>query len=191
MAGAFSFYPTKNLGALGDGGAVVTNDAALAARIRRLRNGGQVRQYEHQEFGVNTRLDEMQAAILRARLPFLAAWTATRRRLAAQYRTALQSASVDVPPELDAGHVYHLFVVLAGEAPGRRELLRQHLSARGIQTLVHYPVPIPAQPALAVTQPAGCPIGASVCQRVLSLPLHPGLDAALVAEIAAAIHDFR
>ena len=107
-AGALSFYPTKNLGALGDGGAVLTNDAALAERIRRLRNGGQSTRYHHDEFGVNSRLDEMQAAILRARLTRLPAWTARRRALAARYRAALAPVvaagpALRVPPELDAG----------------------------------------------------------------------------------------
>ena len=111
VAGAFSFYPTKNLGALGDGGAVITNDRALADRIKRLRNGGQTDRYHHVEPGVNSRLDEMQAAILRARLPFLPDWTARRRALAARYRAALAGGPIDVPPEKDAGHVYHLFVV--------------------------------------------------------------------------------
>src|SRR5205807_7159719 len=89
IGGAFSFYPTKNLGALGDGGAVVTNDRALAERIKRLRNGGQSDRYHHQEFGVNSRLDEMQAALLRARLPWLRGWTSQRRALAERYRAAL------------------------------------------------------------------------------------------------------
>src|SRR5688500_11967403 len=102
-AGAFSFYPTKNLGALGDAGAVITNDASLAAKLRRLRNGGQTSRYQHPEFGVNSRLDEMQAAILRARLPRLAGWTTARRALAARYRAQLAQAAVDVPPEVDAG----------------------------------------------------------------------------------------
>ena len=111
VAGAFSFYPTKNLGALGDGGAVVTNDLALAARIRRLRNGGQSDRYHHEEPGVNSRLDEMQAAVLRARLPRLAGWTKRRRVLASRYRSLLKDAAgVDIPPERDPGHVYHLFV---------------------------------------------------------------------------------
>jgi dTDP-3-amino-3,4,6-trideoxy-alpha-D-glucose transaminase len=188
-AGAFSFYPTKNLGALGDGGAVVTGDAALAARIRRLRNGGQTARYRHEEFGVNSRLDEVQAAILRARLPFLPAWTARRRSLAAAYRAALESTGVAVPPEADSGHVYHLFVVLA--AVGRRDDLRRHLAERGIETLVHYPVPIPAQPAFAAGRPAVCPVAVSVCDRVVSLPLHPGLDEPLISEVAATIRDFR
>ena len=113
-AAGFSFYPTKNLGALGDGGAIVTNEAALAERARRLRNGGQGRRYEHSEFGVNSRLDELQAAILRARLPYLPSWTAQRRAVARQYRAALGSTeAIAIPPELDAGHVYHLFPVLS------------------------------------------------------------------------------
>ena len=142
LAGAFSFYPTKNLGALGDGGAVVTNDAALADRIQRLRNGGQTDRYHHEELGVNSRLDEMQAAILRARLPFLPRWTARRRELAAEYRRGLSAAPVTVLPEHDSGHVYHLFPVLAPAAGNARHALQQHLGAEGIDTLVHYPVPI-------------------------------------------------
>ena len=112
VAGAISFYPTKNLGALGDGGAVITRDAALAARIKRLRNGGQTSRYHHDEAGANSRLDEMQAAILRARLPYLGGWTARRRAIAAAYRFALEGAALTVPREFDAGHVYHLFPVL-------------------------------------------------------------------------------
>ena len=112
IAGATSFYPTKNLGALGDGGAVITRDAQLAARIKRLRNGGQTSRYHHLEAGGNSRLDEMQAAILRARLPYLAGWTARRRAIATQYRSAVAPASVVVPREFDSGHVYHLFPVL-------------------------------------------------------------------------------
>ena len=135
MAGAFSFYPTKNLGALGDGGAVVTNDAALAARIARLRNGGQSDRYHHQDAGVNSRLDEIQAAVLRARLPRLAGWTARRRVLAARYRRLLQDTpGVAVTPECDPGHVYHLFVIRVRTTTTRdrpepravRELLCRH-----------------------------------------------------------------
>ena len=156
VAGAFSFYPTKNLGALGDGGAVVTNDAELAARLKRLRNGGQTERYHHVEFGVNSRLDDMQAAILRSRLPLMSAWTARRRELAARYRRTLAGASgITIPPECDPGHVYHLFPVLIGESyvapsfPGLsevegsaanapRDAFQQHLAAQGIGTLVHY-----------------------------------------------------
>jgi dTDP-4-amino-4,6-dideoxygalactose transaminase len=185
VAGAFSFYPTKNLGALGDGGAIVTRDAALAARIKRLRNGGQTSRYHHQEPGANSRLDELQAAILRARLPFLPAWTSKRRVIASAYRRALRHAAFTVPPECEAGHVYHLFPVLSD----RRESLMAHLEAHGVQSLIHYPVPIPRQPALAATKPAVCPVADRVCAEVLSLPLYPALtDEAVrhVAEVAQA-----
>lgn len=191
VAGAFSFYPTKNLGALGDGGAVITNDASLAARVRRLRNGGQTTQYHHVEFGVNTRLDELQAAILRARLPRLPEWTAKRRHLAALYRAALTEVPVSVPLEMDEGHVYHLFVVLAGDEPGARDRLRGFLDRHGVQTLVHYPVAIPSQPAFAHLSSLACPRAESVCRQVVSLPLHPGLDEAQVREVADVVRQFQ
>ncbi len=185
-AGAFSFYPTKNLGALGDAGAVVTNDAALAERLKRLRNGGQTSRYHHLEFGVNTRLDEMQAAVLRARLPRLSGWTARRRALAARYRGALTGAPLAMPPECDPGHVYHLFPVLSRE----RDRFQAHLKASGIETLIHYPVAIPRQPALAGVADRTCPIAERVCNEVFSLPLHPALSDAEVDTIAAAVHAF-
>jgi len=172
IAGAFSFYPTKNLGALGDGGAVITHDAALADRVRRLRNGGQRARYDHDQLGVNSRLDEIQAAVLRARLPHLKAWTSRRRELAARYRAALGGLSVEVPPECDTGHVYHLFVV---RVPDRDRFQRQ-LAADGIETLVHYPLPIPRQQAFTHMAPADCPMASRACDEVLSLPLHPGLS---------------
>ena len=182
-AAAYSFYPTKNLGALGDGGAITVNDAAAAARLRRLRNGGQTDRYQHAEFGVNSRLDEMQAAILHARLAWLPKWTAARRALAAEYRAALDGADVFVPPELDAGHVYHLFPVLSE----RRQALRDRLQARGVETLIHYPVPIPRQPALAGQCPAVCPVADRVCDQVLSLALHQGMTRDTVLTIARAL----
>jgi dTDP-4-amino-4,6-dideoxygalactose transaminase len=185
-AGAFSFYPTKNLGALGDGGAIVTGDRALAERIKRLRNGGQSDRYQHQEPGVNSRLDELQAAILRARLPFLDAWTKRRRALAAEYRRRLTDTQVLVPTEFDNGHVYHLFPVLVREGDSRRSTLQRHLRTAGIDTLVHYPTPIPAQPAFAGAVGA-CPQAADVCGRVLSLPLHHALDLAAVVAVADAV----
>jgi dTDP-4-amino-4,6-dideoxygalactose transaminase len=191
IAGAFSFYPTKNLGALGDGGAIVTNDAGLAARVRRLRNGGQTTQYHHVEFGVNTRLDELQAAILRARLSRLREWTERRRHLAGVYRASLRATRVSVPPELDEGHVYHLFVVLPGDEPGARDRLRGFLDRRGVQTLVHYPATILSQPAFAHLSAPACPRAESACRQVVSLPLHPGLDEAQVREVAAAIRQFQ
>ena len=189
-AGAFSFYPTKNLGALGDGGAVVTNDRALADRIKRLRNGGQTDRYHHLELGVNTRLDELQAAVLRARLPYLPRWTARRRELAADYRRLLSGAPVAVPAEHDGGHVYHLFPVLArGDAA--RAGLQQHLAAAGVDTLVHYPVPIHRQAAFATLPPAACPCADDISARVVSLPIHPSLDRPAVAAVCAAIQGWR
>ena len=186
IAAATSFYPTKNLGAAGDGGAVLTRDAQLAARVKRLRNGGQTSRYRHDEFGVNSRLDEMQAAILRARLHYLPAWTAKRRAIAARYRAALEGADVSVPRELDAGHVYHLFPVLTAE----RDRFQAHMKQRQVETLIHYPVSIPRQPAVATTSPAMCPIADQLCSQVVSLPMYPGLPDAAVAAVAEAASTF-
>jgi dTDP-3-amino-3,4,6-trideoxy-alpha-D-glucose transaminase len=183
-AAAYSFYPTKNLAALGDGGAITTSDPAIAVRLKRLRNGGQTDRYHHSEFGMNSRLDEMQAAILRARLAWLPKWTAERRQLAKAYRTRLAGAIVTVPPECDPGHVYHLFPILSPE----RDALQARLKARGIETLIHYPVPIPRQPALASERPADCPAADRACDQVLSLPLHPGMAPSVVEEVASALH---
>jgi dTDP-4-amino-4,6-dideoxygalactose transaminase len=185
-AAAYSFYPTKNLGALGDGGAITTDDAALAERLKRLRNGGQTSRYHHDERGVNSRLDELQAAILRAKLPDLAAATDARRRLAAGYRAHLHTPAVQVPREFDAGHVYHLFPVIVAD----RDRFQAHLRDAGIETLIHYPVPIPRQPAAAAWAPTQCPIADRVCERVVSLPLYPSLSAGSQAEVAAAVAAF-
>jgi len=188
IAGAYSFYPTKNLGALGDGGAITTNDAAMAERLRRLRNGGQTDRYHHAEPGINSRLDDLQAAILGARLPRLAGWTARRRGLAAMYRRELAGVPgpVEVPPECDPGHVYHLFTI---RSP-RRAALRAHLAAAGIETLIHYPVPIPRQPALGAESPAECAVADRVCEEILSLPLYPGMPDGHVAEVAGRVLEF-
>ena len=186
-AAAYSFYPTKNLGAMGDGGALTTGDDDLIARARRLRNGGQTDRYHHPEFGVNSRLDEMQAAILRARLAFLPEWTAARRTLAQRYRARLQEAgTVRVPPELEHGHVYHLFPVLC-EA---RDALQLHLRDRGVETLIHYPIPMTRQGAFAGDNPQQCPVADRVCREVLSLPLYPSLDGADADAVADALSAF-
>jgi dTDP-4-amino-4,6-dideoxygalactose transaminase len=182
-AGAFSFYPTKNLGALGDGGAVVTNDAGFASRVRLLRNGGQTDRYHHVEPGVNSRLDEIQAAILRARLPMLPARTAARRLRAAEYRSRLSGATVRVPGEIDSGHVYHLFPIRTSV----RTALQQKLRTAGIETLVHYPVAVSAQPAFASSHPAHCPEAIRLAEEVLSLPLWPDLPLDAVRFVADTI----
>jgi dTDP-4-amino-4,6-dideoxygalactose transaminase len=187
VAAASSFYPTKNLGALGDGGAVLTRDASLAARIKKLRNGGQSTRYQHDEFGVNSRLDELQAAILRARLKHLPAWTARRRAIAAQYRSRVNNAAVRVPREFDAGHVYHLFPVLTDH----RDRFQGHMKHHGVETLIHYPVPIPRQPALASTSPAMCAIADRVCAQIVSLPMYPSLTHAAISAVSEAVEAFR
>jgi dTDP-4-amino-4,6-dideoxygalactose transaminase len=193
VAGAFSFYPTKNLGALGDGGAVVTNDAQLAARVKRLRNGGQRGRYEHEEAGVNSRLDELQAAILRARLPRLAGWTRRRRILAARYRDGLQGVTgIDVPREYDPGHVYHLFVIRVprletARAGEPRASLQASLGASGIETLIHYPTPIPAQKAFGSAGASQWPAAEAACSEVLSLPLHHHSSEADVDAVVASV----
>jgi dTDP-4-amino-4,6-dideoxygalactose transaminase len=181
--GAFSFYPTKNLGALGDAGAITTGDAAIAERLRRLRNGGQVDRYHHRETGVNSRLDEMQAAVLRAKLPFLARWTERRRTLAAAYRRTLPAA-VPPLPERDPGHVYHLFPVRSVDRDGLQAYLRQ----AGIETLIHYPVALPAQDAFAAHRHGGTwPEATRAAGELLSLPLNPRLSEADVTRVAGAV----
>ena len=129
----------------------------------------------------------MQAAILRARLPLLAGWTGRRRSQAAAYRGALEGGSVAPPVERDPGHVYHLFVV----RHPRPNALKSHLASQGIETLVHYPVPVPEQPAFAGTQPAFCPRAAAACGEILSLPLNAEIGDRQIAEIAAAVRRFE
>jgi dTDP-4-amino-4,6-dideoxygalactose transaminase len=166
---------------------LTVSDADVAARARRLRNGGQTEKYHHAEFGVNSRLDEVQAAVLRARLTFLPGWTAARRTLAAAYRRALDGvSSIAVPRECDPGHVYHLFPVLNAA----RNDLQAHLRTRGVETLIHYPIPLPRQPAFATERPQHCPIADRICDQVLSLPLYPALDAAAIDAVAAAVRAF-
>jgi dTDP-3-amino-3,4,6-trideoxy-alpha-D-glucose transaminase len=181
-AAAYSFYPTKNLGALGDAGAITTNDQRLADRAKRLRNGGQSDRYRHDEYGVNSRLDEIQAAVLRARLPFLTRWTERRRALAREYRAALAGVpGIAVPPEFDAGHVYHLFPILSAQ----REAMRRQLQSAGVETLIHYPIPITRQQAFASTDE--CPNADRVCSEVFSLPLYPALDPSAIGRVSDAL----
>ena len=188
-AGCFSFYPTKNLGALGDGGLIATNDRELARRLRRLRNGGQENRYVHEEVGFNSRLDEMQAAVLRTKLPYLAAWTERRRALASLYRQHLEKAPlvwVDSLPKTESA--CHLMVARAPE----RDRLQKVLQAAGVQTLIHYPVPAHLQPAYRnLGQRAGsCPEAERAAGEILSLPLYPELSEAQVERVAGAVREF-
>jgi dTDP-4-amino-4,6-dideoxygalactose transaminase len=184
--GALSFYPTKNLGALGDGGAVLTNDPALAARLRQLRNGGQTSRYRHESFGVNSRLDELQAAILRVGLRHLPEWTERRRTLAAFYLRELADTGLGLPREQPyAQAVYHLFVV----RHPRRDAFAAALAELGVGTLVHYPVPLHLQPAFA--DPAGpprLPVAERACAEIVSLPLYPELRDAQAQSVVEAVH---
>lgn len=182
-----SFYPGKNLGALGDAGAVTTNDAELAQRVRLLRNYGSQQKYYNEVVGYNSRLDELQAALLRTKLPELPSWTQQRQQVAAWYGQHLAGiADLRLPAVAEgATHVYHLYVV---HTP-RRDALQQHLTNQGIGTLIHYPVPPHLQQAYRSLQlPAGrFPIAEELAATCLSLPLWPGMTEAHVATVAAAI----
>jgi dTDP-4-amino-4,6-dideoxygalactose transaminase len=184
-AGAFSFYPTKNLGALGDGGMVVTGDQSMAERLRLLRHYGQTDRYRHEIFGVNSRLDEVQAAILRAKLPYLAEWTERRREIAATYSAALDGTVVEPLAELpDRGHVFHLYVVRVPD----RERFQSEMAERGVATLIHYPIPIHRQPPFArlAEDAVSLENAERLCRSVLSLPLYPGLTDDEVEAVATA-----
>ncbi len=172
--GALSFYPTKNLGAFGDGGAILVNDPTVAARLRQLRNGGQSDRYRHEQPGVNSRLDEIQAAFLRVGLHHLPAWIERRRALAGLYFAGLDGSGVEPLREQPyARAVHHLFVV----RHPRRDALAEALRARGIGTLVHYPIPLHLQPAFASLggRPGDLPVAESAAGEILSLPLYPEL----------------
>jgi dTDP-4-amino-4,6-dideoxygalactose transaminase len=188
--GCFSFYPSKNLGALGDGGAIVTDDPALAERLRRLRQYGWSRKYYSTEpAGLNSRLDELQAALLRVKLPHLPAWNARRRELARRYAALLADTPLGLPaPHPDEEHVYHLYVV---RAPGRDRLL-EALRERGIGADVHYPLPAHQQPIYrdsGYAPAGGLPVTERLAAEVLSLPIYPELTDQEADEVAAALRE--
>jgi dTDP-4-amino-4,6-dideoxygalactose transaminase len=180
---AFSFYPTKNLGALGDGGAVVTNDPRLAEQARLLREYGWRERYVSDFPGLNTRLDELQAALLRVKLRHLDEENARRQELARRYDAALSDTSVAIPhSRKGVSHAYHQYVVRTDH----RDDLRSFLKANGVGTLIHYPVPVHMQPAYqgrALVDDAGLPETESICRRILSMPMHPQLTDAEVKEV--------
>lgn len=185
-AACFSFYPAKNLGAFGDGGAVTTDDAELAARLRELRSYGQRRKYEHVREGVNSRLDTLQAAVLSAKLRHLDAWNDSRRRAAAAYDEALVGVGI-APPAVAEGaeHVYHLYVVQVAD----RERVQRDLAAEGVQTQIHYPQGLAEVEALAHRgwRADDYPVTTAASGRVLSLPMYPGLEDAAVQHVAESL----
>jgi dTDP-4-amino-4,6-dideoxygalactose transaminase len=189
--GAYSFYPTKNLGALGDAGALNTGDAALAEKVRVLRNYGQSKRYYHPEQGMNSRLDELQAAILSCRLEWLAGFTESRRKLADAYFAGIRNPAIRLlarPVERE-NHVYHLFVVACPE----RDRLSAHLKERGVESLIHYPVPVHRQDASKGirTDPNGLPHAEAHAAVCLSVPCHPQMDESQAGTVIDALNSFR
>ncbi len=189
--GAYSFYPTKNLGALGDGGALVCNDAELAQRAAVLRNYGQSVRYHHPVLGLNSRLDELQAALLLARMEWLESFTERRQQIASAYHAGIANSAVRLlsAPVQARGHVYHLFVVICKE----RDRLAQHLKSGGVETYAHYPVPIHFQtPSKGLrSDPNGLPVAESHAAKCLSIPCHPQMSDADVSVVIDAINAFK
>jgi dTDP-3-amino-3,4,6-trideoxy-alpha-D-glucose transaminase len=189
-AGCFSFYPAKNLGAWGDGGALVTNDERIADQVRLLRSHGERPRYHHRVPGTTARLDALQAAVLRVKLRRLDAANAGRRRVAAQLGAALAGAPVRPPAPVaaDGDHVFHQYVV----ATHARDALREHLAAQGIATAIHYPVPIHRTDAYASAGlgPGSLPVSEALAEQSCSLPMHPSLTAGEIERVAAAVQGF-
>lgn len=201
IAAAFSFYPSKNLGALGDGGMVVTKDEDIAKKLRSLRNYGASRKYFHTEYGTNSRLDSVQAAVLGVKLPHLKSWNQDRYQIAEQYQALLKplcsKGIVPIQNQSGKGHVYHLYVVRAAQqdennrCPIDREQLQQRLEAHGVQTGVHYPLPCHLQPAFRQLgyRSGDFPNAELLCQEIFSLPMYPGLTEAQVIQVVGAIEE--
>lgn len=188
-AGCFSFYPTKNLGAVGEGGMVVTADRALADTVARLRDHGQAAKHNHVEPAFNYRMSELQAAALRVALPHLATWNENRREAARAYMAALAGSGVVLPRWEPSSHAYHLFVVRSRD----REALKAHLADQGIASAVHYPVPIHLQPAYASLglRAGDLPGTEAAVDQILSLPFHPHISPEEIARVAQAVRSFE
>jgi dTDP-4-amino-4,6-dideoxygalactose transaminase len=189
--GAYSFYPTKNLGAIGDAGALVTKDSELSDCARRLRNYGQSERYHHPEIGMNSRLDELHAAILVERLAWLDSFTEKRMNIAETYHQQISNPDIKLlaRPEERGSHVYHLFVVLCDE----RDRLSSHLTAAGVGNLSHYPVPVHRQPPCRTTKtdPLGLPNAEQHSSQCLSIPCHPQMTDSQIEKVIEAINVFR
>lgn len=189
-ANATSFYPTKNLGALGDGGALTTGDATLDTRARQFRNYGFSSKNVCDERGINSRLDELQAAVLNVKLPYLLQWNDTRKTLAKQYAAQLHAVGDIILPEVhaEAEHVYHLYVIRTR----RREALKEALLKKGIETMIHYPVPPHLQRAYEDFgfRKGEFPLTEQIADTALSLPLWPGMTEENVMRVCDAVREF-
>ncbi|MCU8006057.1 MULTISPECIES: DegT/DnrJ/EryC1/StrS family aminotransferase [Shewanella] len=186
-AAGFSFYPGKNLGALGDAGAITTNDDELAQTLKALRNYGSHKKYENLYQGLNSRLDEIQAAMLRVKLRHLEAETARRQQIAQTYRDHINNPLITLPQvNEELAHVWHLFVVCCEN----REALQQHLAANGIQTLIHYPIPPHKQQAYRQYAEIQLPLTEQIHQKVLSIPLDPTMSDAAIKQLIDAVNEF-
>lgn len=187
-AAAFSFYPTKNLGGYGDAGAVVSNDAALIERVKILRQGGHQPALREDSQGRNSRMDEMQAALLRVKLERLASWNGRREQIAEIYHAKLSSTEVELPFVGESGtHAQHLFVV----QHSKRDRLRAHLARCGIETLIHYPYLLHQQTLFQQTTHRTLPVAERVAERIFSLPLYPQLEPKEAEAVIEAILDFE
>jgi dTDP-4-amino-4,6-dideoxygalactose transaminase len=187
-AAGFSFYPGKNLGACGEGGAVVTNDDEMAARMRALRDHAQTKRYHHAEIGFNYRMDAMQGAVLGIKMKHIARWTANRRKLAERYLTLLGDLPLGLPRvRADCEPVWHLFVVLHPE----RDRIRADLEDRGIQTGLHYPIPLHLQPAYQELghEPGDFPVAERIARECFTLPLFPEMTDEQQDAVVAALKE--
>jgi dTDP-3-amino-3,4,6-trideoxy-alpha-D-glucose transaminase len=189
-AGCFSFYPAKNLGAWGDGGALVTNDSVIADRVRLLRSHGEVTRYHHEVVGTTARLDALQAGILRVKLRRLDDWNAGRRRVGAALARGLEGSSVAplAPTVSDGDHVFHQFVVECDD----RDALREHLGSVGVASAIHYPVPIHRTPAYASAGlgVGSLPVAEALAARICSLPMYPAMGEQEIERVVGAVLEF-
>lgn len=189
-AGSFSFYPGKNLGAYGDAGCIVTNDAALAMKCRMFANHGALKKHEHEIEGINSRLDGIQAAVLNVKIPHLKSWTAARQMNASLYRAALSEISQIkyIAEKPNTKHSYHLFIILSED----RDALKAHLEAAGVETAIHYPTPLPLLKAYAAEgyTATDFPNAAKAASQMLSLPMYPELTSEQMNYIAQSIKAF-
>jgi len=192
-AAAFSFYPSKNLGSFGDGGMLITNDAEIADKMRTLRNYGAPSKYLHTEIGTNSRLDNLQAAVLNVKLPHLEKWNRDRTLAAQHYNTLLEPLKhkgiVPIANHSSSGHIYHIYAIqITEKSPINRNTLQQKLAQEGIETGIHYPVPCHLQPAYQnLGNPGDFPHAETLCQQILSLPMYPGLSNTQIEQVVRAI----